>query len=139
MKNYSLHEAAKVLAGVVLADLVTIVWLASAKLLPVHFLGIPVTSATLLPTVMFDLALVIILVHYGWHIGKMPRMREGSFLLVIGAIFAVVTLAHVWSLLTGNPLVILDFTMPLWLSWIGVAITAYLTYTSFILMGRAKR
>ncbi len=139
MKNYSLHEAAKVLAGFVLADLITIVWLSSAKLLPVHVLGLAVTSQTLLPMVMFDIALFLVLLHYGWNIGKMPRVREGSYLLAMGALFGLITVAHLWSILEGSSLTILDFTMPLWLSWVGVAVTAYLTYMSFMLMGKTKR
>lgn len=139
MKNYSLHEISKVLAGVALADIITMVWLASQNLLPTHFMGLWMSPEMVLPSVIFTLSLFIVFVHYGWHIGKIPRMREGSYLLIMGAFFALITIAHLWSLLGGGELQIMDFTMPLWLSWIGVGATAYIAYMSFVLMGRIKK
>ena len=69
MKHYRLHEAAKFLAGIVLADFITEWWLWSQGLLPVNA----------------------------------------------------------------------DWEVPVWLSWIGTLITAYLSYMSFHLAARVRR
>ena len=60
-------------------------------------------------------------------------------MLVAGIIFGVVAVAHVWRLFTGADLMLGDYSVPLWLSWIGVAITAYLTYASFHLASRLRK
>ena len=131
MKNQRLHELAKFAAGLVLGDLLAIMWLAGSGMLPISFLGVRVTSAMVLPTIIFDAALIIILIHYGWHVGKTPLMRERTYLLAAGTVFGLVTLAHVLRLFTSADVVILGWAVPLWLSWIGTAAAAYLSYMSF--------
>lgn len=86
----------------------------------------------LLPALIFDLALFIILVHYGWHIGKIPGMREHTYVVVAGVVFTVVAIMHIWRVFTGADLMIGDWDAPIWLSWFGVAATSYLAYASFM-------
>ncbi len=131
MNRRSLQEVAKFAAGLVAADLITLVWLAQTSLLPVHFMGLDFGASMVIPGVVFDLALLLILIHYGWHIGKIPAPREHTYLLVTGCIFTVIAVAHLWRLFSTGELVLMGWAVPLWLSWFGVAITAYLAYASF--------
>ena len=131
MGHKSLQEVSKFLSGLVAADLITLVWLSQTKLLPVHFMGATFDSTMVLPGVIFDLALFIILVHYGWHMGKIPQMRERTYMMVAAVIFTIVAAAHLWRLFAAGNLVFMGWTVPLWLSWFGVAVTAYLAYESY--------
>lgn len=131
MNKRSLQEISKFLAGLVVADLITEVWLATSGMLPVHFLGASFGPETVVPAVIFDLALLMVLVHYGWHIGKIPAPREHTYLVVAGAVFTVVALAHVWRIFASGELVLLGWEVPLWLSWFGVILAAYMAYASF--------
>jgi hypothetical protein len=139
MNRRSLQEVCKFAAGLVAADLITLVWLSQAKLLPVHFMGLTFGPQMVVPGVIFDLSLLFILIHYGWHIGKIPGPREHTYLVVAGVIFTLVSIAHLWRLFASAPLVIMDWSVPLWLSWFGVAIAAYLAYTSFRLALHVKK
>lgn len=131
MTRRSLQEISKFAAGLVAADLITLVWLAAQGLLPVHFMGVDFGPDMVVPGVVFDLALLLILIHYGWHVGKIPSPREHTYLLVVGVVFAVVAVAHLWRIFASGDLVLLGWDVPLWLSWFGVIITAYLSYASF--------
>lgn len=138
MNKRLLQEVAKFAAGLVAADLITEVWLAGTGMLPVHFMGMDFGPSMVLPAVVFDLALLFILIHWGWHIGKIPAPREHTYLLVVGVIFTVIALAHLWRLFASGSLVLAGFAIPLWLSWFGVAITAYMAYASFRFAFRIK-
>ena len=131
MNRRSLQEVAKFAAGLVAADLITLVWLAQSKLLPVHFMGLSFGPEMVVPGVIFDLALLLILMHYGWHIGKIPGPREHTYLIIVGVVFTIVALAHLWRIFATGELVLMGWVVPLWLSWFGVAIAAYLAYSSF--------
>lgn len=131
MNRRSLQEVCKFAAGLVAADLITMVWLATQGLLPVHFLDFNFSPDMLVPAVIFDLALLLILIHYGWHVGKIPAPREHAYLLVVGIVFAIVAIAHLWRLFSAADLSLMGWEVPLWLSWFGVAVTAYLSYASF--------
>ena len=131
MRHQHLHELAKFASGLVAADFLIGVWFWSQGMLPVSFFGIAVTQDAVLPWLIFDAALFIILIHYGWHVGKTPLMRERTYLLAAGTVFGIVALAHLLRVFTATDLVIAGWTVPLWLSWIGTAATAYLSYMSF--------
>lgn len=133
-----MHEIAKFGAGLVAADLMFLFWIASAEILPVEVLGRMITPDVVLPAVIFDIALFLILVHYGWNIGKIPVLRERSYLLIAGTVFGIVGAAHLMRVFTGAELTIHEWTAPLWLSWLGTAATAYLAYMSFRLTVRRK-
>jgi hypothetical protein len=139
MGHKSLQEVSKFLAGLVAGDLITLVWLSQAHLLPVHLLGATFDQSMILPGVIFDFAMFIVLVHYGWHIGKIPQMRERTYMLTSAVLFTVVAVAHLWRLFASGALVIMGWSVPLWLSWIGVAITAYLAYESYRFASRVQR
>ena len=138
MKHQRLHELAKFAAGLVAGDFLAILWLWSQKMLPAHFLGVLVTKNLVAPTLVFDVALFIILVHYGWHAGKTPMMRERAYLVTAGIVFGVIALAHLVRAFVGIDISIAGWDVPLWLSWIGTAATAYLSYMSFGLAMRMR-
>lgn len=138
MHHKTLHEIAKFGAGLIAADFLTIVWMANAGLFPIDFLGRTFTADIVLPAMVFDAALFLILVHYGWHIGKIPALRERTYLLFAGIVFGIVAVAHLMRVFLGVDLVIMDWSVPLWLSWVGTAVTAYLSYMSLRLAMRMK-
>ena len=131
MRNHPLQEVAKIAAGLIAADFFWLVWFAQSHLRTANFFGMTVTQDLLLPAMIFDIAVFIILVHYAWNIGKIPVMRERSYVLVAGAIFVIVALAHLWRIFTGADLIIMNWDVPVWLSWFGVAVACYLAYASF--------
>lgn len=131
MKHRKLHELAKFASGLVAGDFICLWGLSSYGILPVDFLGITFTQAVVVPGLVFDGALFLALVHYGWHIGKIPHLRERTYLNIAGTVFALVAIAHLFRLFTGAPIVIGGWEAPLWLSWIGTLGTAYLSYASF--------
>jgi hypothetical protein len=137
MKHRFLRESAKFLAGFVLGDFLTLCWLGVNHLLPIQFFGVTWTQDILLPGLLFDAGLILVLIHYGWNLGKTPRVRERTYFLIVAIIFAAVALLHLVRLFTGAIDVnIFGWDVPLWLSWIGVIITAYLSYMSFWLVAK---
>ncbi|HVZ75847.1 MAG TPA: hypothetical protein VG934_01085 [Candidatus Paceibacterota bacterium] len=138
MKNSSLHEIAKFAAGLVAADFLWLLWFSQQHVHSIAFFGMTVTSDMLLPSLIFDIALFIVLVHYGWHVGKIPAVRERTYVFVVGIIFAIVAIGHIWRIFTGADLMLGDWDVPVWLSWFGVAVTVYLSYMSFHLAARIK-
>lgn len=139
MSHKNLHELAKFGAGLVAADFISIWWLTSHSLLPISFLGVMFTTDMVLPALVFDAALFLILVHYGWHIGKVPALRERSYLMIVGIIFALIAAAHLTRVFFGMDLVLMNWMVPHWLSWTAVIVTGYLSYMSFRLATRMKR
>ena len=55
-------------------------------------------------------------------------MDQKTFTIVAGALFAVVALLHVLRIFMGWPAVIGGWTMPMWVSWIGVVVAGGLSY-----------
>lgn len=138
MHRKRLQEIAKFAAGLVLGDFIALIWIANADLLPVEFLGRIITMDMLLPGLIFDAALFFILVHYGWNIGKIPALREKGYLLVAGTVFGVVAAAHLARVFMSTDMIIGGWALPIWLSWVGIAVTVYLAYMSFRLAVRNK-
>src|SRR3989344_2717337 len=139
MENKLLHELAKFASGLVVGDFLCGWWLATHNEFPFSFLGITFTSDVVAPWMVFDIALFIILVYYGWHLGNGPAMQERTFLLAIGIIFGIVTLVHLIRIFTGADLAIFGWHTPLWISWIGAAIGTFLSYMSFHLAATLKK
>ena len=131
MSRHTLQEWAKFSSGVIAADFFWLLWFSQMGMFPVQFYGMLLTGDMVLPALIFDIAVFLMLIHYGWNLGKIPRVRERSYLLVAGVIFTIVTLAHLWRLFSSASLVIAGWEVPLWLSWIGVMLAAYLAYSSF--------
>ena len=57
-------------------------------------------------------------------------MDQKRFNMVAGAIFAAVALLHALRLLMGWPVVIGGWTVPMWLSGIGLVIAGGLSYVA---------
>jgi hypothetical protein len=138
MRRAWLHEAAKFCAGLVTADFFTQWWLMSQPFDATQFIGISVTKEMLGPAMLIDVFLFLILIHYAWHVGKLPRVKERVYFVFAGAIFTVVCLAHLARVLTGAEFVIFGWYVPVFLSWIGIVVSFYLAYASFHLAGRRK-
>lgn len=131
MKHQKLHDLAKFAAGLILGDFIYWCWLASTSTLPASFAGIRIMPSMVVPGMIFDVALFVILVHYGWHLGRTPMLRSRTYFVTVGVILGVVALAHLLRLFAAVDLVLAGWTVPLWISWIGVAVAAYLSYMSF--------
>ena len=138
MKRQWLHDAAKFGAGLVTADFLVFVWLSQQYVMPQTFLGIPITQDVIAPTLVIDFFLFLFLVHYGWNIGKIPRVRERTYLLITGIVFSVIALAHLVRVLYQTDIIVYGWEVPIFLSWIGIAIATYLAFSSFYFMTRSK-
>jgi hypothetical protein len=55
-------------------------------------------------------------------------MTTKTFCAIAAVIFALVALLHLLRLAAGWPIVIGTWTVPMWLSWIGLAVGAVLSY-----------
>ncbi len=55
-------------------------------------------------------------------------MSQRTFNLLAGVIFAVVALLHLLRLYFGWSAVLGDWTVPMWVSWLGLVIGASLAY-----------
>lgn len=127
-----LQGAARFVALLVLADLVAVIWLALTGYFPLEVLGITFPETSVLPLAVFDVAMLIILVHFGWNITlPVQSPKEKNLLVLVGVVFGIVSLAHLLRLAFGLDIVIGSFYAPGWLSWVGVIITGYLSYSSF--------
>jgi hypothetical protein len=138
MNKQLMHELAKFGAGVILGDFLAVLWLISNGNFPVSFFGADISVETMAPVILFDIALFIILVHYGWHLGKTPRLRTHAYFLTIGIVLGVVSIAHLLRVFTGADVVLLGWAAPLWISYIASVVAAYLSYMSFYLSVRMR-
>lgn len=139
MSHSTLRDLAKVGAGLVIADMVSALWLASAGLLPMTILGVSWDASMVPEILVFDGALLILLIHLGWNV-RLPvtSPSERTLLALSGTIFLVVALLHFARLMFDWQLALGGFAIPLWLSWLGFGVTLYLSYSSFhyVLHGR---
>lgn len=133
-----LHELAKFGAGLVAGDFLALLWIATHNGLPLDFLGFHFTQNAVVPGLIFDAALFMALVHYGWHVGKIPRPRERMYLIIAGSVFGVVAAAHIVRLFTGFDVTIAGWGVPLWLSWVGTLAAGVLSYASIRLALRIR-
>jgi len=58
-------------------------------------------------------------------------MTHRTFSLVTGILFLLVALVHAIRLLRGWQVSVEGAVMPIWISWIGLAVAAYLAYQGF--------
>jgi hypothetical protein len=58
-------------------------------------------------------------------------MTQRTFSLITGTFFLLIALLHTDRLLRGWQVSIGDMIVPLWVSWIGFAVAAYLAYEGF--------
>ena len=55
-------------------------------------------------------------------------MTEKTFLKIAAAIFGVVAVVHLVRILAGWSIVIDGWTVPMWVSWIGLIVSGGLSY-----------
>jgi uncharacterized membrane protein len=60
-------------------------------------------------------------------------MTQRTFSLITGVLFFLIALLHAARLLRGWQVTIEGAVVPIWISWIGLAIAAYLAYQGFLL------
>ncbi len=58
-------------------------------------------------------------------------MSQRSFLLVSAIVFTLVFLLHVLRLVYGWSATIAGWTVPIWVSWIGVVVSGFLALEGF--------
>lgn len=135
----NLREAAKFFAGLVTGDFLVGVWFALGKMIPFTFAGITFTAPMVAFWMVFDLLVIVLLVHYAWHAEvHNPTMRQRNFFMAAGVIFSVVAAAHLLRALFGVALNIGTWSFPFWLSWVAVIAAAFLAYTSFVFAARGR-
>ena len=55
-------------------------------------------------------------------------MDQKTFIMIAGVIFAAVAVFHLLRIVFGWPAVIGGWTVPMWVSWIGLAVAGGLSY-----------
>jgi len=132
MNHKNMQGIAKLLTGIVLADLIAVVWLGATGYFPLEFLGITFPESSILPIAVFDAVLLVVFIHYGWHLNlPVQSPKEKTLLWLVGIVFTAVCLAHLGRIAFGWDLVIGSFFAPGWISWLGIIVTGYLAYSSF--------
>lgn len=127
-----MREIAKFAAGLVTADLLFGFWLLAARSLPQTILGIWITSRVAWFWVGFDLFIMLVLVHYAWNPKLLkPHASSWSLFFLVGVITGAVSIAHFLRLVFGWSVVIGGWPAPMWASWVGVIVAAYISYASF--------
>jgi len=64
-------------------------------------------------------------------------MSQKTFSLVAGTIFFVAAVLHILRLAIGWHVVLADWTIPMWISWIAIPVAGFLAYEGFILSRRS--
>jgi hypothetical protein len=64
-------------------------------------------------------------------------MNLKTFTLLASIIFAIVALAHLVRVFMGWPIVIDNWTVPMWLSWIALVVAGGFSYFGFSLVPRS--
>lgn len=139
MRHHTLREIAKVAVGLVLADLISVLWLSGAGFFPLTLFGITFSASAIGPIVVLDVALLMILAHTAWSM-KLPieSPSERTLLYGVSVVFLVVALLHLSRLAFGWGLALGSFDVPEWVSWVGVLIPLYLSYSSFHFAKRSR-
>ncbi|MBU0750472.1 hypothetical protein KKH15_03060 [Patescibacteria group bacterium] len=132
MKRHTLREVAKVGVGLITADLLSVLWFSGAGFFPLTVLGITWSESTIIPIIIVDLVLIALLAHFSWNM-KFPvsSPKEKTLLLIVGAAFLIIALLHLVRIAFGWELVLSAVSVPVWVSWLGVAIPGYLSYSCF--------
>jgi hypothetical protein len=65
-------------------------------------------------------------------------MTQRTFFLIAAAMFSLIALGHSIRLLFGWHVTVENVVVPVWTSWIGLAIAGYLAYRGFLLSRRIR-
>ncbi|OLD17937.1 MAG: hypothetical protein AUI85_05800 [Acidobacteriales bacterium 13_1_40CM_3_55_5] len=65
-------------------------------------------------------------------------MTPRIFSLIASAVFLLIALGHALRLLFGWHITVGNIVVPVWMSWIGLAIAGYLAYQGFRLSRRIR-
>lgn len=57
-------------------------------------------------------------------------MNQKNYITVSKFLFAIIALAHLLRIINGWKAVFNGWTVPMWLSWLALAVTAYLAYSA---------
>jgi hypothetical protein len=132
-------DVAKFVAGIVAADLIGAIWFLGAGYTSFVVLGLNITPSVAAFGIAFDSLLLLALIHYAWHPDIIePNISKKMFFIFVGSVTCIVAALHIGRLVFGLDLILGDWHSPMWLSWIGALITAYISYTSFHLAGICK-
>ncbi len=66
-------------------------------------------------------------------------MNRGTFCIVAGVIFAIVALLHLLRVYMGWPVVIGDWSAPMWVSWIALVVAGVLAIWGLAIAARVAR
>ena len=58
-------------------------------------------------------------------------MNQKTFTLTTGVVFSIIAVLHVLRLLFGWEAMIGGWNVPLWVSWVAIAVSGYFAYTAF--------
>jgi hypothetical protein len=70
------------------------------------------------------------------RLGNARSMSQKTFTIIASVIFGVVALFHVLRIFLGWPAVVGGWTVPMWVSWIGLVIAGGLSYLGIDLATR---
>jgi hypothetical protein len=65
-------------------------------------------------------------------------MTQRTFSLIAAGVFSLIALGHAIRLLFGWHVTVENMVVPVWISWIGLAIAGYLAYQGFRLSRRIR-
>jgi hypothetical protein len=63
-------------------------------------------------------------------------MSQKTFSFTAGVVFLLVAILHVLRIALGWHVIVNVWTIPMWVSWIGVFIAGFLAFTGFTLASR---
>ena len=132
----TLRELAKFCSGLVFADILVGIWVGAGQGYGSLFLGIPLTAPLINIWIILDIAMLLLLIHYGWQMELPPSASRKLVYIIIGCMLTIVALAHFLRIVYGVPLLIGGVSIPLWLSVIGAVGAGFLAYASFHFAGR---
>ena len=131
----AVREIAKFFSGLVAADILVGIWLKSVGYSG-WLLGVPLTPSSIYAWLTFDLALLIFLISYGWHVSVSVTTSRKVIFITAGVLLTVVAVLHFLRILYGVPIWFGTVSIPLWLSIFGVIVPGFLAYASFHLSTR---
>jgi uncharacterized membrane protein len=58
-------------------------------------------------------------------------MAIRPFLLLVGVIFGIIAVLHLFRIIAGWPAVMGGAAIPMWVSWLGLVVTGFLSVQAF--------